>query len=342
MTRGMSPGGIPGDDVAAYYRRRAEGGAGLIMTEGTWVPHPSASNQPAVPRFYAEDALAGWQKVVDEVHAAGGRIMPQLSHVGQTINPSSPGGVDVIHRLGPSGMVGALGVALELRDTPATDREIVAVIDAFASAAASAYEMGFDGVELQGAHGLLIDQFFWAKTNLRQDRYGGTAANRTRLAAEIVREIKVRNGADFPVVLRISQFKMQDYGARLFETPADLDAFVRPLNDAGVDAYHCSQRRFWDGEFGAELNLAGWTKRLSGRPTISVGCVTLAGDVHETIMTGTGTMDNLGRLCTMLERGDFDMIASGRALLVDPFWPRKVRAREAITPYSAAALGSLS
>lgn len=312
MTRGMSPHGVPGDDVAAYYRRRAEGGVGLIVTEGTWVPHPSASNQPTAPRFHGEDALAGWQKVVDEVHAAGGRIMPQLAHVGLAIDLAS-----------------------------ATDQEIAEVIDAFVTAAVSARAMGFDGVELQGAHGLLIDQFFWAKTNLRRDRYGGSLVDRTRFAAEIIREIKARNGADFPVVLRVSQFKMQDYGARLFDTPDDVEAFVGPLNDAGVDAYHCSQRRFWAGEFGADMNLAGWVKKLSGRPTIAVGSVTLAGDVYETITTGSDTMNNLGRLCSMLERGDFDMIAIGRALLVDPCWPEKVRARAPLMPYSSAALGSL-
>lgn len=107
MTRGMSPGGIPGDNVAAYCRRRAEGGVGLIMTEGTWVPRPSASNQAAAPRFYGEDALANWQKAMDEVHAAGGRIMAQLAHVGQMIKPPSSHGADAAHCFGPSGMVGA-------------------------------------------------------------------------------------------------------------------------------------------------------------------------------------------------------------------------------------------
>lgn len=81
MTRCLSPGGVPGPDVARYYRRRIEGGVGLVITEGTWIPHPSASNEPDAPRFYGEDALAGWQRVVDEVHAAGGKIMPQLWHV---------------------------------------------------------------------------------------------------------------------------------------------------------------------------------------------------------------------------------------------------------------------
>src|SRR5437870_240780 len=82
MTRSKSPGGVPGTDVAAYYRRRAEGGVGLIITEGTYIPHPAAGSDTAVPRFHGADALAGWQRVAEEVHAAGGLIFPQLWHTG--------------------------------------------------------------------------------------------------------------------------------------------------------------------------------------------------------------------------------------------------------------------
>ena len=82
MTRSFSPGGVPNSKVIEYYRRRAAAGVGLIITEGTTVNHPAANGYPNVPRFYNEDALAGWKKVVDAVHAEGGRIVPQLWHVG--------------------------------------------------------------------------------------------------------------------------------------------------------------------------------------------------------------------------------------------------------------------
>src|SRR3984885_1315790 len=83
MTRSHSPEGVPGDDVAAYYRRRAEGGVALIITEGTFVDHPVAGFDPRVPRFHGEHSLAGWRRVAEQVHAAGGRIFPQLWHVGK-------------------------------------------------------------------------------------------------------------------------------------------------------------------------------------------------------------------------------------------------------------------
>ncbi|MEK1925212.1 MAG: NADH:flavin oxidoreductase [Rhizobium giardinii] len=341
MTRSFSPGGVPGPDVAAYYRRRAEGGVGLIMTEGTWVPHWSASDDPDAPRFYGDDALAGWKHVADEVHAAGGLIMPQLWHVGQLLDKKT--GESRGHLVGPSGLTGGVGIMPKPLDEPATQQEIDEVIDAYAKAAVSAKDLGFDGVELHGAHGYLLDQFFWAQSNLRTDRYGGSVADRTRLAVEIVGEIKRRTGGTFPVVLRFSQFKLHDFAARPFPTPADLEAFLHPLVEAGVDAFHASQRRFWEGEFGTELNLAGWARKLSGKPAITVGSVTLKRDLIEGFgQPGSDAADNLPRLREVMERGDFDFVAVGRALIANPTWPQAVRSSQPIQPFAASALAQLN
>jgi len=350
MTRCFCPLGIPGKDVAAYYRRRAEGGIGLIVTEGTWIPHDSASNDPNVPRIYGDDALAGWKLVVDEVHAAGGRIVPQLWHVGQVLTPQVDKGVYgesknlASHQVGPSGMVGPLGELPKPLGKALTLKQIDELIDAYASAAVSAQKVGFDGVELHGAHGYLIDQFNWAITNLRTDDYGGGIAGRTRFACEIVKEIRRRVGPDFPIIMRYSQWKLQDYGAKLAETPEELEAFLRPMVEAGVDSFHCSQRRFWECEFGSELNLAGWTKKITGLPTISVGSVSLNEDFIATTVHGerAGAAD-IGDLVAMMDRGDFDMIAIGRALIADPDWASKVRNGKVgeIKPYSADALTTL-
>ncbi|MDP3493503.1 MAG: NADH:flavin oxidoreductase [Hyphomonadaceae bacterium] len=342
MTRSKSPGGVPGPEVAAYYRRRAEGGVGLIVTEGTWVPHPSASNIANAPRFYGEDALAGWSHVVEEVHAAGGKIMPQLWHVGQ-IDRGSATTVSG-RRVGPSGMIGAMGRAVVAQEAPSTIAELEEVAEAYVVAAESAHRMGFDGVELHAAHGYFFDQFFWHVTNLRDDAYGGEITARTRLAADVVRNIRARTSPDFPIVLRMSQWKQQDYAAKVADTPQALEAWLEPLVAAGVDMFHCSQRRFWEGEFGTDLNLAGWVKKLSGKPTITVGSVTLKQD-HISSHHGVAseTEHNLLQLLTLLERGDFDLVAVGRALIVDPYWPVKVRAgaEDELLPYSPSALGKL-
>jgi 2,4-dienoyl-CoA reductase-like NADH-dependent reductase (Old Yellow Enzyme family) len=263
MTRSKSPGGIPGEDVAAYYRRRAEGGVGLIITEGTYPPDPAAGFDPGVPRLYGQSALDGWRRVVDQVHAAGGHIFSQLWHVGSQVS-SGPPPPEGAHPVGPSG------------EHAMTQREIDIAIEAYAQAARSAQELGFDGVEIHAAHGYLIDQFFWEKTNQRTDHYGGGLAARTRFAAEVIREVRRRVGPVFPVVLRFSQWKIGDFDAKLAATPAGLELFLRPLVDAGVDVLHCSTRRFWDHEFeGSDLNLAGWSGNRSVLPIASPSPVSI-------------------------------------------------------------------
>ena len=249
MTRCFSPGGVPGENVAAYYRRRAEGGVGLIVTEGAWIPHWAASNDDSAPRFHGEDALAGWKRVVEQVHGAGGRIAPQLWHVGLSRKPDVENlyvqQTDYSRAVSPSGI---LDIGNKVSE-PMAEAEIEAVAAAYAQAAADAERLGFDGVELHGAHGYLIDQFFWAETNWRADRYGGDQVARTRFAVEVVRAIRARVARDFPLIFRFSQWKLQDYAARMIDTPAGLEAFLAPLVDAGVDVFHCSQRRFWLPEF---------------------------------------------------------------------------------------------
>lgn len=349
MTRAMSPGGVPTDDVAAYYERRARGGAGLIITEGTFIPHHSAGHDRNAPRFYGEDALSGWKRVVDRVHQAGGLIFPQLWHVGLVRKPKVQGvadlfdaGGETLGRISPSGIIGGDDLPLEKVGDPATEDEIEAVIEAFGLAALSAKTLGFDGVEVHGAHGYLIDQFLWKATNLRDDEYGGDISRRSRFASDVVRRIREKVGPDFPVVIRLSTWKQQDYTARLVETPEDWAKVVQPIADAGVDAFHLSQRRYWQGEFDTELNLAAWTKRLTGKATITVGSVSLDNSMAE-MMQGRGSSpeNNLAPLLEGIERGDFDMVAVGRAMIANPDWPQRISSGAPLKPYRIEMLQTL-
>jgi 2,4-dienoyl-CoA reductase-like NADH-dependent reductase (Old Yellow Enzyme family) len=341
MTRRFSPGGVPGPAVAEYYRKRAEHDVGLIITEGTVVEHPAAADGVDVPRFYGEDALAGWREVADAVHAAGGRIVPQLWHVG-LLRPQSHVPYPEAPPIGPSGT----DPSGRNRGEPMTDSDIAAVIDAFARAASDAERLGFDGVELHAAHGYLIDQFFWTVTNGRVDRYGGDIGRRSEFAAEIIRACRGRVGQDFPILLRFSQWKLQRYAARLAHTPQDLERMLAPLIDAGVDVFDCSTRRFWDPEFeGSDLNLAAWTKRMTGRAVIMVGGVWQHGEfLTHTPTDSVDLSDRLIQAAAMVERGDVDLVAVGRALLGDAQWARKVRcgASACIQPYSRSALTTLA
>lgn len=319
MTRSFSPGGVPTAEVAAYYRRRAEGQVGLIITEGTGVARDASLNDANVPRFHGEKELAAWKVVVDEVHAAGGLIAPQLWHVGAAKGKDVLGKID-----SPSGLSKKGGNPFT---EPMTDAEVADTIAAFASAAANAKHLGFDSIELHAAHGYLIDQFFWEGTNVRGDGFGGpTIGERSTFAAEILKAVRAAVGPDYPVIIRLSQWKQQDYAVKNAETPKELEAWLQPLADAGADIFHCSQRRFWEPEFeGSDLNFAGWTKKLTGAPTITVGSVGLSGEFIAAFGGEGSQPASIDGLLERLERGEFDLVGVGRALLQDPEWVLKIR-----------------
>ena len=322
MTRSFSPGGVPAADVAAYYRKRAEGEVGLILSEGTVIDRPSSSNDANVPHFYGTEALAGWKNVIDGVHTAGGSMGPQIWHMGVMDNHHS-GWLPPVPFEGPSG----LNRPGFNNGKTMTGSDIADTIAAFGRAAADAKHLGFDCVEIHGAHGYLIDQFFWEGTNARTDQYGGkTLPERTRFAVEVIKEVRKQVGEDFALIIRLSQFKPSAYDYKLAKTPQELEAWLHPLADAGIDIFHCSQRRFWEPEFeGSDLNFAGWAKKLSGKATITVGSVGLSGDFFGAFRGESSEPSSLEELVRRMDRGDFDLVAVGRPILADPFWVQKIR-----------------
>ncbi|MDP3893539.1 MAG: 12-oxophytodienoate reductase [Nocardioides sp.] len=309
MTRSRAPRGIPTAEMASYYRRRAEHGVGLIVTEGTLVDHPSASHEDSVPRMAAGEAERAWTSIVDGVHSAGGRIAAQLWHLGSLREEG-----DGVAAWSPSGLRETgdrVGRAMSLRD-------IEVIIEAFAEAARLARRAGFDAVEIHGAHGYLVDEFLWAATNRRTDAYGGSVRNRARFAAEIVEAVRDATSGDLPIIFRFSQFKEREYTARLASDPTELSEILERLVEAGTSVFHASTRRFWEPEFpGSQLNLAGWAKRLTGLPTITVGSVGLAQDF---IGQEPARPDSLAALARRHAAGEFDLVAVGRAMLANPDW----------------------
>jgi 2,4-dienoyl-CoA reductase-like NADH-dependent reductase (Old Yellow Enzyme family) len=340
MTRSFAADGLPGGAHTDYYRRRAEGGVGLILSEGTVIDRPGARNDPGVPFFHGA-ALDGWQQVVSAVHAAGGAMGPQLWHAASAISKTAQWERDTPVE-SPSG----LHAPGEPHGGAMSDEDIADSITAFTRAAGEARRLGFDTIEVHGAHGYLVDQFFWDGTNRRTDRYGGaTLRERSRYAGEVIAAIRVAVGQDFPIILRVSQWKQQDLKVRLATSPAAMTDWLQPLVDAGVDILHCSQRRFWTPEFpeidgNDGLNFAGWAKKLTGAATISVGSVGLAGDFINVFREPHSEPADLDALIRRMERAEFDLIAVGRALITDPNWAAKVRTgTEAMLPFQASALG---
>jgi 2,4-dienoyl-CoA reductase-like NADH-dependent reductase (Old Yellow Enzyme family) len=339
MTRSFSPGNAPGQDVVDYYRRRAEGGVGLILTEGVSPNKTTATGTPNVPNIVDDAAIEGWRKVVADFHKAGGQIGIQLWHEGPYRNPAKTPYPDV-----PSWSASGFKVADKPLWEPMTEAEIETAIAEFVTAAVRAKEIGFDAVEFHGAHSYLLDSFFWSATNKRDDKWGGDWKGRTAVATEIISRTRKQVGADYPLIIRLSQWKQQDFDARSAETPAELEKWLAPLVDAGIDVFHLSQRRFWEPTFdGSPLNFAGWAKKLTGLPTISVGSVGLSGEFTAAYSGEASEPASLDGLVERMEAGEFDLIAVGRALLQDPDWALKVKEARTgeLQTFTKDALGKL-
>lgn len=340
-------GGVPSAEAAEYYARRAQGGASLVITEGVYIDHPSSGDNPLLGRFHGEDAFAGWRRVAEKVHERGGICLPELWHVGLIYRgPDVLVGNELAFRpelgqVSPSGYIDPANKVCE----GMTQAEIDEVIDAYARGAAKAVELGFDGIELHGAHGYIIDQFLWKALNHRTDRYGGSPRARGQFAAEVVRACRKRLEPGMPLVVRISNWKMVDFEARLADTPQELEDLLAPMVEAGVDMFDCSQRRFWEPCFPDidDRNLAGWVKQVTGVPTCTIGSIGLDSDFFVSLGEGreSGTdLKSLDELMRRFDRGDFDLVAVGRAMIAEPDWPRLVRdgRLDQLKPFTPKAL----
>lgn len=343
MTRSFSPAGVPGADVASYYARRAAADVGLIISEGTSPDRKASSFDAKVPNFHTPEALAGWKTVVDGVHAAGGAMAPQIWHVGMMRKPGAGPYPDVASD-SPSGLTHA---GKQVYEAP-SEEEVQDMAASYGRAAAHAARLGFDAVEIHGAHGYLIDEFLWDRMNTRTDRFGGSIAKRSAFAAEVVRLTREAVGDRIPIIFRFSQWKQQDYSVKLTQTPDEMAEFLSPIVEAGADILHASQRRFWEPEFpdhDPNLNTAGWAKKLTALPTITVGSVGLNSDFVTGYQVGHGAqVAGFGDLMERFARGDFDLVAVGRALLQDPHWAQKVKEGRLneLQAYDAAALAVLT
>lgn len=327
MTRAQSDNGVPTKEIEDYYARRAASEVGLILSEGTVINRPASKNMQNIPDFYGTEALQGWKNVIDAVHQNGGKMGPQIWHVGDTRSSDTYPEI-------PMEKVSDMTLE-DIQDT----------IAHFAASAKSAKDLGFDCLEIHGAHGYLIDQFFWEVTNTRTDEYGGkTLKQRSKFAINVIKAMRAAVGEDFTIIIRLSQWKQQDYKTRLATSPSEMEEWLVPMKEAGADIFHCSQRRFWEPEFeGSDLNFAGWAKKITGQPTITVGSVGLKGDFMSAFAGEGSEKSDLSELLRRLERQDFDLVAVGRALLSDPQWVKKIKEGRTneIADFSAESLGIL-
>ncbi|MFI7687630.1 tRNA-dihydrouridine synthase [Nonomuraea sp. NPDC049655] len=314
MTRvSAAPDGTPTQEMAEYYERYAEGGFGLVITEGTYTDTVNSQGYLNQPGIVSATHVSAWREITGKVRAAGSRIVLQLMHAG-ALSQGNPYRADTV---GPSAVrpraemlpeYGGSGSWPTPREM--TGADIEAAIGGFVASAVRAREAGFDGVELHGANGYLLDQFLTDYTNRRADSYGGPVANRIRLTAEVVAAIRAELGAGFCVGVRLSQGKVNDFGHRWPGGAADARIIFAALAAAGATYLHiASEGRDWIE-----------TARLDGGVTIT----SLARQVSGLPVIANGGMHDLSQAAQVLSGGHADLLSIGRGALANPDLPRRV------------------
>jgi len=336
MTRtSASPEGLATDQMVSYYTKFARGGFGLIFTEGVYPDDKYAQGYLNQPGIINDEQVQAWKKVTDSVHDEGGKIFIQLMHAGalsqgnrfnkQTLGPSAvqPKG----EQLAFYGGEGSFPVPKE-----ATKEDIAEVIQGFVNAAVHAKQAGFDGVEIHGANGYILDQFLTDYMNQRTDEYGGSTENRVRLLVEVSKAVREAVGNEMTVGIRISQGKVNDHHHKWAGEEKDAEIIFGQLKDAGLDFIHVTEYEAWqpafpqaegitelESEFGdSGATLAALAKKYSNLPLIA-----------------NGYLHDPDKARKIIEKGEADVITIGRGALVNGDWVNKVKNGEPLKEFVA-------
>jgi N-ethylmaleimide reductase len=322
--RAEKPSLAPRPLNAEYYAQRATPG-GLLIAEASPVAN-TAFGSPAVPGIYTEAQIEGWRKVVDAVHAKGGIIFLQLWHVGRVSHSSfQPGGVLPVSAsavaIPPEFKASTADGKLVDYETPRAleTAEVAGVVDAFRQAANNALKAGFDGVEIHGANGYLLEQFLQSHSNLRTDRYGGSIENRARLLLEITQACTEVWGAN-RVGVRLSPYGIANGSGEPDPMPLYTHV-VQALNPLGLAYLHFIEPRS-SGAGRAEVN---WQNVPSAmvlfRPIWNGVLITAGGFTGETAEAA-------------IAEGHADVVAFGRIFISNPDLPRRLQHGFPLTPYN--------
>jgi len=308
---------------AEYYAQRATPG-GLLIAEASPVM-ATGFGSPGVPGIYTEQQVAGWRKVVDAVHAKGGVIFLQLWHVGRVSHSSfQPGGVLPVApsavAIPPDLKTGMADGKVVTYETPRAleTSESPAVVDAYRQAAQNALQAGFDGVEIHGANGYLIEQFLQSHTNLRTDQYGGSIENRARFLMDVTQAVVEVWGAD-RVGVRLSPYGIANGSGEPDPMPLYTHV-VQSLNPLGLAYLHFIEPRS-SGAGRAEVNHQNVPSAMVLFRPIWKGVLITAGGF-------TGETANAA-----IEAGHADGIAFGRIFISNPGLPRRLQRGLPLTPY---------
>jgi 2,4-dienoyl-CoA reductase-like NADH-dependent reductase (Old Yellow Enzyme family) len=320
MTRvSAAANGVPTDRIGAYYPVFAQGGFALLITEGLYIDDQASQGYLYQTGIATSAQVEAWKRVVDGVHAAGSKFFAQLMHAGS----QSQGNPHTSITWGPSA-VRPKGEQLAMYRgsgpyrIPAamTADQIRQVRSSFVNAARLARDAGFDGVEIHGANGYLLDAFLTDYLNTRTDDYGGSVGNRVRLATEVCGEVAAAVGADIAVGIRISQGKVSDNDHRWAGREDDAAAIFTALGGTGIDYIHTTEYRAIAAAFdGTTKTLAALAKHYSGLAIIA-----------------NGHLDDPEDAAAIIDSGAADVVALAKPALANRDWPRRVQTNQAISP----------
>lgn len=315
--------------MTAYYRGFAEGGFGLIISEGIYPDKAFSQGYLYQPGLSDEAQVAGWRNVVQAVHGAGGRMIAQLMHAGAL----SQGNPHRRHTVGPSA-VAPKGKQMEFYrgagpyplPVEMSSAEIEEAVAGFSNAALSAQRAGFDGVEVHGANGYLLDQFLTEGVNLRAGVYGGDVGSRIGLTTRVIAAVRGAVGPEFLIGVRVSQAKVNDFEHRWSGGEADAEIVFRAVAQAGADYVHTTEFEAWRPAFAERgPSLAALAKAHSGLPVIANG------SLHETQHAEK-----------MVARGEADLVSLGRGALTHADFPARLQAEQPIAAFDPSILAPLA
>ncbi|ASW04325.1 NADH:flavin oxidoreductase [Paraburkholderia aromaticivorans] len=322
--------GLPTQTMRDYYMRFAKGGFGLVVTEGLYTDKAFSQGYRFQPGL-ADDAQArAWADITREMQGHGALVFAQLMHAGAL----SQGNRFRTHTVAPSAirpkgqqMAFYYGEGPYAEPAQITDDEIAEVIQGFVDAAARAVWLaGFDGVEIHGANGYLLDQFLTAETNRRTDRWGGDAKARVSLLVEIVKAVKAEVGNEVPVGIRISQGKVNDFTSKWPGREADADVIFGALAAAGADFIHVTEFEAWQPAFeGGQDSLMTLARRYA--PGVSI-------IANGSLQTAERTADALG--------SGADFVALGRGALANPDLPKIFETKREPRSFDSSILGPIA
>ncbi|MGD2028487.1 MAG: NADH-dependent flavin oxidoreductase [Desulfobacterales bacterium] len=308
---------VPRQDVLQFLVTRAENGAALVYTEAIVTDYESAQGYPGQARMLTQRQIDAWKPVVKAIQDKGAVAIMQMFHCGrmawQEINPAN-------RVIAPSPIPPKQNNPLTGKSYPVPDEmtkfDIDHVIAGFVETAKGAVEAGFDGIEIHGAHGYLINNFLSSYSNQRTDEYGGTIENRFRFSNEVIQAVHTVVPQDRLLTFRISNWGVADMDVSLFKNKAEWQELIKLLSNAPIDAISVSTYRYKDNAFGTDRNMAQLTREVTDLP------VMICGQIYDR----TSAEDALT---------DADVVLSGKSMLLNPNWVEDVRSGKDLPLYNS-------